>query len=56
MSAVGAGFGAASKTPIACKMMAIEIFGWQITPYAFARCMLATLVSGRKGIYLTQRL
>jgi len=49
-------FAAASKTPIACTMMAIEIFGWQITPYAFIGCMIAYFVSGKQGIYLAQRL
>jgi H+/Cl- antiporter ClcA len=49
-------FAAASKTPIACTIMSIEIFGWEITPYAFIGCMVATFVSGKKGIYLAKRL
>lgn len=49
-------FAAASKTPIACTIMSIELFGWEITPYAFVGCMVAYLVSGKKGIYLAQRL
>ncbi|MFY7992522.1 MAG: chloride channel protein [Bacteriovoracaceae bacterium] len=52
----GAVFGAASKTPMSCTIMCIEIFGLQIGPYAFIGVIIAHLISGKKGIYLTQRL
>lgn len=58
LSSVGfsAVFAAASKTPIACTVMSIEIFGWEIAPYAFIGCIVANFVSGKQGIYLAQRL
>lgn len=48
-------FAGASKTPIACTVMAAEIFGWQITPYALIACVVSYAVSGRDGIYRAQR-
>lgn len=57
MSSVGfvSVFGAASKTPMACTILAIEIFGIQIAPYAFVSCFLSYYFSGPKSIYKTQR-
>ncbi len=49
-------FGAASNTPLACSLMALELFGVSITPYAFLSCFVSFLVSGPKGIYKTQSL
>jgi len=44
-------FGAASKTPIACSIMAIEIFGFSIAPYIFISCFVASYVNGEQSIY-----
>lgn len=49
-------FGAAANTPITCMVMAIEIFGIQIAPFALVACFAAYFVSGRRGIYKTQRI
>lgn len=48
-------FGAASKTPLACSIMAIELFGPPITPYVIVSCFVATYVSGRRSIYHAQK-
>lgn len=40
--AVYAGF---SKTPIACSLMAIEIFGWSIAPYAIITCFISYFIN-----------
>jgi len=47
-------FGAASKTPFTCSVMAIELFGWQIAPYAVAACFISSALSGRQTIYQKQ--
>lgn len=44
-------FAAASKTPWACSIMAIELFGPSIAPYVFVSCWLATYFSGSRSIY-----
>lgn len=48
-------FGAASKTPLACSIMAIEIFGPAIAPYVITSCFIATYISGRRSIYRVQK-
>jgi len=48
-------FGAASNTPLACTVMAAELFGIQITPYAFLVCLVSYLFSGHQGIYKSQK-
>ena len=48
-------FGGAANTPIACAIMAGEIFGWRIVPYAFAACWLSFKFSGHLGIYRSQK-
>ncbi len=48
----GALFGAAAKTPLACVVMVMEIFGWRYGVYALAAGYAAFCVSGKKGIYL----
>jgi H+/Cl- antiporter ClcA len=48
-------FGAASNTPLACSIMAIEIFGPRIAPFAVISCFMSYFLSGPKGIYKTQR-
>jgi H+/Cl- antiporter ClcA len=57
LAAVGfsALFGAASMAPLACMVMAGELFGMSILPYAFLAGMIAYFVSGRHSIYATQR-
>ncbi|MBX3020060.1 MAG: chloride channel protein [Bdellovibrionales bacterium] len=57
LAAVGfaASFGAAANTPLACAVMAMEIFGWSIAPYALVGCYMAFIVSGPLGIYKSQR-
>lgn len=49
-------FGAAANTPFACAVMAAEIFGWNVLPYALLACYVGTLVSGHPGIYKGQPL
>lgn len=48
-------FGAAANTPLACTIMAMELFGARIGPYAFVGCFVAYLVSGQHGIYRSQK-
>jgi len=47
-------FGAASNTPLACALMAMELFGWGTAPYALTACWTAYLFSGHRGIYSGQ--
>lgn len=56
LGAVGfaAVFAGASNTPLACSVMAMEIFGLQMGPYAFVACYVSYLFSGDKGIYASQ--
>ena len=49
-------FAGAANTPFACTVMAMELFGWRIGPYALLACALSFLVSGRHGIYRGQPL
>lgn len=49
-------FAGASNTPIACSIMAIELFGASIAPYAIVGCFMSYFVSGSTGIYKAQRL
>ncbi len=46
----------ATNTPIACSIVAMEIFGIEIAPYAFIACFMSYYFSGHTGIYKTQRL
>lgn len=48
-------FGAAANTPVACTLMAMEIFGYEVGPYALIACFMAYAVSGPHGIYKGQR-
>lgn len=58
LAAVGfaAVFAGAANTPIACSLMAMEIFGLQIGPYAFAACFASYYFSGHHGIYRSQKI
>jgi H+/Cl- antiporter ClcA len=48
-------FGAAANTPIACIVMAFELFGVGVVPPAAVACAVAYACSGRRGIYPSQR-
>jgi len=47
-------FAGAANAPIACSLMAIEIFGMDIAPYAVVGCFMSYFFSGYKGIYTSQ--
>jgi H+/Cl- antiporter ClcA len=49
-------FGGASNTPIACTIMAMEIFGIRIGPYALVACFMSYYFSAHHGIYKSQRI
>ena len=44
-------FAGAGAVPLACAVMAGEIFGWSIGGYALVACAISWLVAGRKGLY-----
>lgn len=48
-------FAGAANTPIASTVMAVELFGPAIAPYAALACVAAYLMSGNSGIYRSQR-
>jgi H+/Cl- antiporter ClcA len=48
-------FGAAANTPLACTVMAMELFGSAMGPWAALACAAALWVSGSAGIYPAQR-
>lgn len=48
-------FAGAANTPLASTLMAIELFGPAIAPYALIACVISYLFSGPKGIYAAQR-
>lgn len=48
-------FAGAANTPIACTVMALELFGPAIGPYAALACIAAYLMSGNVGIYRSQK-
>jgi H+/Cl- antiporter ClcA len=48
-------FASASNTPIACTILAVELFGGNILPAAAIACAVATLASTRRSIYSAQR-
>jgi H+/Cl- antiporter ClcA len=47
-------FAGAANTPIACAMMAAEVFGVALFPYALLTCFLSQYFSGTSGIYKGQ--
>jgi H+/Cl- antiporter ClcA len=49
-------FAGAANTPLACTLMAIELFGNAIGVYALLACVVAYLCSGHVGIYRAQRI
>lgn len=48
-------FAGAANTPIACTVMALELFGPGIGVYAALACAVSYLFSGHSGIYRAQR-
>lgn len=48
-------FSGAAKTPIACFIMGIELFGSEGAVYLFIGCVISFLFSGRTGIYKAQK-
>lgn len=44
-------FGAASKTPLACTVLGLELFGIHGALYLLAACLISYQVPGRAGIY-----
>jgi H+/Cl- antiporter ClcA len=44
-------FAAASKTPIACVVIGIELFDWNGLPAYLIVCIIAVLASGSDSIY-----
>jgi H+/Cl- antiporter ClcA len=49
-------FAGATNTPLACTLMAIELFGADLALYAATACFLAYFFSGHTGIYSAQRI
>jgi H+/Cl- antiporter ClcA len=49
-------FAGASNTPLACSVMAMEIFGFEIAPYALIGCFASYYFSGHHGIYSSQKI
>ncbi|WP_273820450.1 voltage-gated chloride channel family protein [Pseudomonas asplenii] len=48
-------FAGAANTPLATIVMAMELFGAEIAPFAAIACIASYLVSGHTGIYNAQR-
>ncbi len=48
-------FAGATKTPLACTLLGIELFGAQNAPYFALACFLSLVWSGQSGIYLSQK-
>ena len=44
----------AANTPIAASIMAMELFGPQIAPYAAVACVVSFLISGHRSVYPSQ--
>ena len=57
LAAIGfvAVFAGAANTPLACTVMAMELFGPEVGPYAALACAVAFMFSGHSGIYRAQR-
>ena len=49
-------FAGATNTPLACTLMAVELFGSGPVVYFAIACIIAYLFSGHTGIYLSQRI
>ena len=44
-------FAAAARAPLACSVMAIEIFGFSIAPYVLISCFIASFIHGKQSLY-----
>jgi H+/Cl- antiporter ClcA len=49
-------FAAASNTPLALSVMAVELFGVGVLPHVVIVCAIAYLITGHRSIYPAQRL
>lgn len=49
-------FGAAANTPISCAIMATELFGLKIAPFALLACWIAYFFTGHSGAYKNQKI
>ncbi|UYL07911.1 voltage-gated chloride channel family protein [Bdellovibrio sp. SKB1291214] len=49
-------FAGAANTPLACTVMAMELFGTQGAVFCAVACIVSYLCSGHKGIYHSQRI
>ena len=49
-------FAGAANTPLACTLMAMELFGAEIGVFAGLACVVSYLFSGHAGIYKAQRI
>jgi H+/Cl- antiporter ClcA len=43
-----------ANTPIAASVMAMELFGPQMAPYAAVACVISFLISGHRSVYPSQ--
>ncbi len=48
-------FAAASNTPLALSVMAVELLGANLFPHAVIVCVLSYLMTGQRSIYNAQR-
>lgn len=48
-------FAAAAKTPLACVLMGMELFGAELAVPLMLSCVISFVISGRRGIYSSQR-
>lgn len=44
----------AANTPIAASIMAVEIFGPQVAPYASIACVISFIITGHRSVYPSQ--
>jgi len=49
-------FAGASNTPLACTVLAFELFGPEYGKYAAIACIVSYVCTGRRGLYAAQRL
>ena len=46
----------AANTPLSASIMAIELFGAEIAPYAAVACVISFLITGQQSVYPSQRI
>lgn len=49
-------FAGASNTPFTSTVMACELFGWSILPFALVACLVSYFLSGFQGVYKSQNI